>query len=80
MVARRISHDNPRKVRETCVTPKNAFLTDLSDLIFRQTPVPTVDGVQTIMKRLVHALLGTLGLRLIRLRNASGSVDSFFFS
>src|SRR5215831_7780241 len=31
------------------------------------------------MKQLVHALLGTLGLRLIRLRNASGSLDSFFF-
>jgi len=32
-----------------------------------------------IMKQLVQALLGTLGLRLIRLRNASGSLDSFFF-
>jgi FkbM family methyltransferase len=30
-------------------------------------------------KQLAQALLGTLGLRLIRLRNAPGSLDSFFF-
>jgi FkbM family methyltransferase len=37
-------------------------------------------GFENIMKQLVQAFLGTLGLRLIRLRNAPRSnLDSFFF-